>query len=307
MVRFLFPISCLFCCAENITLALSTYFIEHPQENITRHPILIVLFVVQAIQVPIYLVTIFELTYLIHKRRSVHFLGMYFDEGRLGRRVKGVFSTPFKSFLARNFIRMLSTVLFATGVIVNFDIILPNIQTVGDLAGKTGWWRLVEPLETNELVSILMSLIPAAILITCSFVLSTALWRYGTSTSMIVHSSFLNPWFAPFFGTLTLAAGQCFTSKAFAVASNFGLLVYTITLILLMRQIDRDIVSFAEFSDFLHQVAKKGDEITVNNVLRRLDSNSSHVDGGIGAAASAFGASGIGLPNLSEEEEVSMV
>lgn len=91
--------------------------------------------------------------------------------------MKGVFSTPFKSFLARNFIRMLSTVLFATGVIVNFDIILPNIQTVGDLAGKTGWWRLVEPLETNELVSILMSLIPAAILVTCSFVLSTALWR----------------------------------------------------------------------------------------------------------------------------------
>ncbi len=84
---------------------------------------------------------------------------------------------------------------------------------------------------------------------------------------MIVHSSFMNPWFVPFFGTLALFIGYLISGWWFPLTSNAGQLVYTITLILLMRQIDRDIVAFAEFTDFLHQVAKKGNEFTVQNVL----------------------------------------
>lgn len=175
VVRFLFPFACLFCSVENMCLASSSYFIRHSQDEASSHPILQGLFVLQAIQVPIYLVTIFELTYLIHKRRSVHFLGMYFDEGRLGRRVQGVFSTPFKSFLARNFIRILSTILFATGIFVNFDI-LPQLKTVEDLAGKTGWMSVFDTSVPPKL-DLIMSLFPVAILVTCSFVLSIALWR----------------------------------------------------------------------------------------------------------------------------------
>ncbi len=95
---------------------------------------------------------------------------------------------------------------------------------------------------------------------------------------MIVHSSFMNPWFAPFFGTIALTVGQFFGSIWFAVTSNFGLLIYTITLILLMRQIDRDIVSFAEFTDFLHQVAKKGNEITVHNVIEAANRDGSNAE-----------------------------
>lgn len=299
VVRFLFPIACLLCSVENIFLACSNYFIQHSQDSINKHPMLKALFVLQAVQVPIYLVTIFELTYLIHKRRSVHFLGMYFDEGRLGRRVKGVFSTPFKSFLARNFIRILSTVLFATGIIVNFDI-LPTTETVGDLTGKSGWWNLIQ--SDDFVQNIFISLIPTAVLIICSFVLSTALWRYGTSTSMIVHSSFLNPWFSPFFGTLALTVGQIFGAIWFTTTSNAGILVYTITLILLMKQIDRDIVSFAEFTDFLHQVAKKGNEITVHNVIEAANRNNQSDNAELKVAAQ-----GISLPNLNENEEEGFV
>lgn len=275
-----------------------------------------VLFVLQAMQVPIYLVTIFELTYLIHKRRSVHFLGMYFDEGRLGKRVKGVFSTPCKSFLARNFIRILSTLLFVIGITVNFNV-LPDLVTVGDLAGKTGWWNLFKNKRNlQEALDVVMSLFPTAILIFCSFVLCTTLWMYGTNTSMIVHSSFINPWFAPFFGTLVLTIGQFFTVGWFAISSNAGFLVYTVTLILLMKQIDRDIVSFAEFTDFLHQVAKKGNEISVHNVITSKLDGSGHgaaiapsfTSSGLrlgpsnnSSGVSASGAGGIGLPDLEEE------
>jgi hypothetical protein len=175
VIRFLLPINCFFCSVENIYLALSSIFIKNEQESLSLHPLLLILFVLQSIQVPIYLVSIFELTYLIHKRRSVHFLGMYFDEGRLGRTVKGVFSTPFKSFLARNFIRMLSTLLFVIYIIVNFDL-LPQLNTVDDLAGKTGWATIFK--DSNEPKhDVLLSLIPVSILIFCSFVLSITLWR----------------------------------------------------------------------------------------------------------------------------------
>ena len=178
VVRFLFPIACFFCATENLYLSSSNYFIAYSLDSLQQHPMLVALFVLQAMQVPIFLVTIFELTYLIHKRRSVHFLGMYFDEGRLGRRVKGVFSTPCKSFLARNLIRMLSTLLFATGIVVNFDVVeFRNVNTVGDLTGKTGWWQLFDEENPFE-PAIVMSLIPIAVLVVCSFVLSTTLWRW---------------------------------------------------------------------------------------------------------------------------------
>lgn len=186
-VRFLFPLVCLLCCVENIYLALSSILIKNSQESLSLHPLLKVLFVLQAIEVPIYLVTIFELTYLIHKRRSTHFLGMSFDEGRLGRRVQGVFSTPCKSFLARNFIRILSTILCAIGIIVNFDV-LPQLQTVDDLAGKAGWFALTNG-NGGPRNDVLLSLIPAGILILCSFVLSITLWRYVKYCIIVTYES----------------------------------------------------------------------------------------------------------------------
>lgn len=117
---------------------------------------------------------------------------------------------------------------------------------------------------------------------------------------MIVHSSFINPWFAPFFGTLVLAIGQLFTVKLFAVLSNAGLLVYTITLILLMKQIDRDIVSFSEFTDFLQQVAKKGNEINVHNVISSDPNGQGTKEVKVSGQSIMIGQS-TRLPNLDED------
>lgn len=124
---------------------------------------------------------------------------------------------------------------------------------------------------------------------------------------MIVHSSFINPWFGPFFGTLILVLGNVVTGRWFAVSSNTALLIYTITLILLMRQIDRDIVAFAEFTDFLRQVAKKGNEITVHNVLQSMDGSNANIDsssvaGGGGVTPEVRVAThGLTLPDLDED------
>jgi hypothetical protein len=176
-VRFLFPLACLFCVIENIALAASGSVIESKMDN---HDALKVVFFLQALEVPIFLVTIFELTYLVHKRRSVHFCGMYFDEGRLGRRVQGVFSTPVKSFVFRNLIRFIALLCLIVGMAANFDIVR-NQDELDRLAGRTGWWKLWDHHDGDEAavysIHVLMSLIPTVVLIFCSFFLSIALWR----------------------------------------------------------------------------------------------------------------------------------
>jgi hypothetical protein len=70
----------------------------------------------RTLEVPILLVVIFEITYLVHKRRSVNFCGMYFDDG------VRVNNTAFMSCMLRNSIRSLATVLLVMGIVVNFNL-----------------------------------------------------------------------------------------------------------------------------------------------------------------------------------------
>jgi hypothetical protein len=89
----------------------------------------------RAFEVPILLVVIFEITYLVHKRRSVNFCGMYFDEG------VRVNNTAFMSCMLRNSIRSLATVLLAMGLIVNFDLFSSENIAEGtiDMLAGTGF------------------------------------------------------------------------------------------------------------------------------------------------------------------------
>lgn len=72
---------------------------------------------------------IFEITYLVHKKRSVNFCGMYFDEG------VRVNNTAFMSCMLRNSIRSLATVLLVMGLVVNFDLFSSETLVEGKLAG----------------------------------------------------------------------------------------------------------------------------------------------------------------------------
>mmetsp|Transcript_2017 Transcript_2017/g.2913 ORF Transcript_2017/g.2913 Transcript_2017/m.2913 type:complete len:403 (+) Transcript_2017:247-1455(+) len=288
-VRFLFPLACIFCAVENIALACSGYILRRQLADSLG---LQVVFVIQAIQVPIFLLVIFELTYIVHKRRSVHFCGMFFDEGRLGRRVQGVFSTPVKSFVLRNLIRIISLLCLMMGIVANLDLMEDSIEN-DVLAGRMGWWMLfsrkvnyASDEEGNAgqgkrkylwTFHILLSLIPTAVLIVCSFFLSIALWRYGSNSSMVVHSSCLNPWFSPMFGTITLSIGQLFSTEWYPFTSNFGFLVYTVTILFLMGEIDKDVVSTTDFTDFLREAAKQGNKISVQNDIA-MSGNESEVD-----------------------------
>merc|ERR1712150_382242 len=120
---------------------------------------------------------------------------------------------------------------------------------------------------------VLISLFPTAILVFASCIMSISLWRYGSESSMVVHSSFLDIWFSPFFGTLALAGGQLFGETWYPFTSNLGLLIYIISIIMLQTEIDKDVNITAQFTDFLHQVAKKGDAISVKGTFDEDDSS----------------------------------
>jgi hypothetical protein len=148
-------------------------------------------------------------------------------------------------------------------LMVNFDFIQSGVL-VDQLAGRAGWWSLFSEEGTfNQKLHLFLSLLPTAVLVAVSFYLSIMLWRYGTSSSMIVHSSICNPWFYSFFGTLFMAAGQLFSEKLYPIMSNTGLLIYIITVEAVMVEVDKDIVAIENEASFLVCVALKGDQISV--------------------------------------------
>ncbi|KAK1740527.1 hypothetical protein QTG54_008622 [Skeletonema marinoi] len=259
-VRVLFPIAILILALENATLAASGKLMAQTIEGISVvevHPLVRAIFVLQTFEVPILLIVMFEVTYLIHKRRSVNFCGMYFDEGRR------LNNTQAMSCMLRNSIRSLATVLLVMGLMVNFDFITSNVP-IDELAGRAGWWTLFEEEGTfQQELHLLLSLLPIAVLVAVSFYLSTMMWRYGTSSSMIVHSSICNPWFYCFFGTLAMAAGQLFAEQLYPVMSNTGILIFIITIEAVMVEVDKDIVAIENEASFLVCVALKGDQISV--------------------------------------------
>mmetsp|Transcript_60882 Transcript_60882/g.71231 ORF Transcript_60882/g.71231 Transcript_60882/m.71231 type:complete len:369 (+) Transcript_60882:112-1218(+) len=245
-IRFFFPLSCLISLAENVILALEgTKYIESTSVYLKT------LYIAHAMVVPILLNATYEICYLVHKRRSVNFCGIFFDEGK---RVK-LISNPARSFVLRNLVRALGIILFVLQIASNFDLI-PNEDD--ELAGITGWISLIQDKRSwNEKVHILVSLLSPAFLVLTDGYLSVALWRYGTTRAMVVHSSYWNPWFSMLFGTIAFGVGQIFGQKEwYPLSSNLGLLILIISVILVMGEVDKDMEAAAQFTHFLSDVVR---------------------------------------------------
>lgn len=163
--RILFPASCLILAFENLGLFLSDKFDE---EDI----LVKVLYAMHALIVPIWLEVAFEVCYLIHKRRSVNWCGIYFDEGR---RVK----TNLKSFLLRNCILIVACCLLIIGVAVNFDLLKGGgEENMAVLVGRAGWYSFwSDDGSFSSKRSLFLSLMPVVVLFFISLHLSIAMWR----------------------------------------------------------------------------------------------------------------------------------
>lgn len=267
-VRFLFPLTCGMLALENATLASSRHFYDTAESSpdgrsisVAQQSFLYFVFACVSLAVPILLVATFELTYLVHKRRSVNFCGMFFDEGQ---RIRRMITTPIKSFVLRNSIRAVAVFLTVLNILANFELVNDTGSENG-LDPRCGWVCLFrDGRPWDEKVHILLSLVPTGILILCNAYFSFLLWRYGTEFSIVVHASILNPWFSLSFGTGAMAATQIFGYPPyFSCTSNLGLLIFIVSILLLMVEVDKDMVAADEFADFLAQVARKGDKTSV--------------------------------------------
>ena len=60
-----------------------------------------------------------------------------------------------------------------------------------------------------------------------------------------------------------MALGQLFGENLYTVMSNAGVLVFIITILLVMKEADKDIIATNDVACFLVQVAQKGDQVRV--------------------------------------------
>mmetsp|Transcript_16757 Transcript_16757/g.25323 ORF Transcript_16757/g.25323 Transcript_16757/m.25323 type:complete len:339 (+) Transcript_16757:123-1139(+) len=213
-----------------------------------------IVYALQATVPPSLMLSTFDVTYSIHKTRSVLFCGIV-DGHTRSRNPKIV-------LLLKIFTRLLALLLLAIGIIVNFDLIEPS----NPLAGRIGWYYLITTPWTAESLQVLLGILPIGIASLASFYFSIALWRYGTTYSMVVHASPCNPWFSPFFGTIALFGGQFFNARWFPLLSNLGIFVFVESILLLFMEVNKDMEANTDLIDFLgnFQVAGKKNEPTMS-------------------------------------------
>mmetsp|Transcript_23505 Transcript_23505/g.42207 ORF Transcript_23505/g.42207 Transcript_23505/m.42207 type:complete len:280 (+) Transcript_23505:857-1696(+) len=71
-----------------------------------------------------------------------------------------------------------------------------------------------------------------------------------------------------------MGVGQFFDEKLYTIMSNAGMLIFIITILLLMGEVDKDMVVADDVAWFLVTVAKKGDQIRVVNEPNACSSQS---------------------------------
>ena len=264
VLAYLFPL-----CSIIFAIATATFSVAYSGRVFHSNdtPYLKFISVIQPCATPILLNVLYETCYLVHKRRSVNFCGLEFDQGQ---RVK-ILNSRTRSFVLRNFIRMISLVLLIMGIIANFTLVLPKNKEDyhpedEDLVGRVGWWGLYPWVGQ---IHLLLALLPAMCLFVIAFFLSLVLWRYGTSYSMIVHSSIFNPWCSQLFGTIAMAIGQCFGENVYLITSHIGFLLLIWSVLSLMNEINKDLFATYDFEEFLKEVARTGNQISITNVVLR--------------------------------------
>lgn len=262
-VRYLLPFACIVFGLENLFLALKSFFLEPvlDDNSFSSQIVYYILLVLQTTEIPILLLVTFDICYLIHKRRSVNFCGLFFDEGhrviRVPSRIRGA--------LTRNSVRILSFTLLVFGLAVNFGIGIGE-DKMSPLAGKTGWLELFAAgIEVKTERYLLLSFFPEAVLIIGSLYWSAILWRYGSSSSMVVHSTCCNPWCYLFFASLVNLATQCFPGQYYPLTLNIGNIVYVFCILLLLREVDKDMDKTEDFSDFLKQMKGIRNDCEIEN------------------------------------------
>jgi len=199
-----------------------------------------IVYALEATVAPCLLMSTFDVTYIIHKTRHIQFCGII--EGQTHKK------NPRVARAVKWSMRLLSILLLILELLVNFDV---GFNPPSPQAGRVGWVYVITEPFTIQQIQVVLGLIPMAIVGLCCLYFSLLLWKYGTKSSMVVHSSPLNPWFTPFFGTLALIAGQWFGAKWFPLLSNVGIFVFCVSILFLVLEVNKDLRAAVELNVFL--------------------------------------------------------
>ncbi|CAM9287564.1 unnamed protein product [Ectocarpus fasciculatus] len=226
----LVPVVCLLLAYENIVLALSNVLSDDSQfVQIGR--------TTRAAVIPLFLVVTFEVAYAVHKRRSVQFCGIVFDQGHR----RGVEPC---SWVLRNFVGIVSVLLFVVHILVNYDI------GIGD-DNKAGGTGLVETQDAS--LHLLLALLPTTGMTALALYIAVYMWKYGNHASIVVQSTVCNGWMFLFLGTLALLGGQVPPEWCFRVVNETGQVLFLLSVIVIGREIGREVQAADNFSHFLEK------------------------------------------------------
>jgi len=242
-LKILFPWASFVQCLENATLAYDV------SGGTVANGWAYVIYVLQATVPASLLLSTFDVTYSIHKTRSILFCGVVDGHTRS--------KNPTTSMLLKMAMRIVALGQITIGLLVNFDVVKPS----NPMAGRVGWYYLVTVPWSDESLSVLLGILASGVASLASFYFSIALWRYGTTYSMVVHASPFNPWFSPFFGTIAMVGGQWFDVRWFLLLSNLGIFVYVESILLLFMEVNKDMEATNDLVEFLDVIGGKREEI----------------------------------------------
>ena len=209
-VQFLIPLLGLLMAFEDVSLAVG--FASAPRG------LEIVIVTVHACVAPVATLIIFEAGYLVHKRRSVNFCCIAFDEGRRVRQ-SGILA-----IVLRFWIRLLAVALLILGIVV-------NCARARDDVGYLGVIRAFRSGSAWEM----LSLVPPTVLAFVGLYISIALWCFGSKSALIVPPTMCNGWASLFFGTLALLASLCVPTRMVAAAASVGEVLLLASIMLTFR------------------------------------------------------------------------
>jgi hypothetical protein len=188
----LVPTLCLCLWYENLTIAIVADVVDPASIGSEK-----LRAAVQSFVIPLFLVTLFELNYEIHKRRSVNFFGcIKFDSGHRT-------STGFFGNLVRFSIWLIAMAVMLIQVVVNAPYITNPLlfpETTRFTSKGIDITQYTPPFTWSDAVDFF----PYLLLVLFALYTGISLWRYGTSISTDVRATSINPWASTFIASVGL-------------------------------------------------------------------------------------------------------
>jgi hypothetical protein len=220
---------------ENLSIAVSLGL----EGGRSREGILSVRGAVSSFVIPIFLVTLFELNYTVHKKRSSNFCCnlLRFDQGH--RR-----SSSFLSHLVRHSMWLVGLAVLLLQIVTNSTYTAaPALAPRTARFGYKGVAVREESGGGDFDWQDVTDFVPWVLLLTSSAQTGLSLWRYGTTTSTDVRASAVNPWGSVFLATVGLVVAWVLSPRTWPLpyATNAMELALALSLVVTVHLVESNL------------------------------------------------------------------